>query len=102
VLPLQLFHVPLETAAELLGVKLTVFKKHLRTLDIHRWPHRKFASLANAQVSTQCSSWGGGGGVGWDFMQLCVVAGWIRGVSVYCVLACTGCDAYGLFVVCEA
>jgi len=50
--PLQLFHVPLETAAELLGVKLTVFKKHLRTLDIHRWPHRKFASLANAQVGT--------------------------------------------------
>ena len=41
----QVYTLPIEQAAEKLGLGLTVFKRYCRRYDVGRWPYRKLISI---------------------------------------------------------
>lgn len=49
----QYFHLPINEAAEQLGICATVLKKICRSKGVQRWPHRKIKSLNNMIESLQ-------------------------------------------------
>lgn len=49
----QYFHLPINEAAEQLGICATVLKKICRNKGVQRWPHRKIKSLNNMIESLQ-------------------------------------------------